>query len=137
MGLLPGTRWLRLSGWWETEPVGGPPQGRYLNGVGQIDTRLEPRELLVRLQDIERELGRRRTVPDGPRTIDLDILAWGDLRRNEVGLIIPHPRLCERAFVLGPLQEVAPDAVHPGTGRTYREHWESLRRAEGGDGSCT
>ncbi len=110
----------RLSAWHATEPVGGPPdQPRYLNGVLIGRTALAPRPLLVLLQELERALGRRREreVRFGPRPIDLDLLLLGDLRVDEPGLEVPHPRMEQRAFVLGPLAEVAPDLRLP-SGRT-------------------
>ena len=97
----------------ETEPVGGPPQGRYLNGAAELETALEPRDLLARLQGVEAELGRVRKVLNGPRNIDLDILLFGDLVVEAGDLVLPHPRMCERAFVLEPLNEIAPGRVHP------------------------
>ncbi len=96
----------RISGIYETEPEGGPKQGKYLNGAIEIETTLEPRQLLERLQAIEKELGRVRTVKNGPRTIDLDILLYGDKKIDEVDLKIPHPRMLEREFVLKPLKEI-------------------------------
>jgi 2-amino-4-hydroxy-6-hydroxymethyldihydropteridine diphosphokinase len=96
----------RISGIYETEPVGGPKQGKYLNGVIEIETGLKPRELLLKLQDIENQLGRKRTVKNGPRTIDLDILLYGDSSINEPDLKIPHPNMREREFVMKPLKEI-------------------------------
>ena len=97
----------------ETEPVGGQPQGRYLNGAAELETALEPRDLLARLQGVEAELGRVRKVLNGPRNIDLDILLFGDLVVEAGDLVLPHPRMCERAFVLEPLNEIVPGRVHP------------------------
>jgi 2-amino-4-hydroxy-6-hydroxymethyldihydropteridine diphosphokinase len=97
----------------ETDPVGGPPQGKFLNGVVAISTSLEPRELLATLQKIEEEFGRRRGVRWGPRTLDLDILIYGRRRINTSDLKVPHPRMHERRFVLEPLSQIAPDLVHP------------------------
>ena len=98
----------------ETEPVGGPPQGAFLNTVVEIETALSPRQLLFVLQAIERQLGR---VPSkerwAPRPIDLDLLLYNDLVVNEPDLVIPHPRMHERAFVLMPLEQLAPELVHP------------------------
>lgn len=95
-----------VSSIYETEPVGDIPQGRYLNGVIEIRTSLPPRDLLQELLAIEERLGRKRTVKNGPRVIDLDILYYGDERREEEGLTIPHPRLREREFVLRGLREL-------------------------------
>jgi 2-amino-4-hydroxy-6-hydroxymethyldihydropteridine diphosphokinase len=99
----------------ETDPLDGPPQGKYLNAVAQISTTLSPRNLLVELQKIEDKLGRVRTVKNAPRTIDLDILLFADLSINDPDLIVPHPRMFARYFVLKPLLEIAPDILltHP------------------------
>ncbi len=96
----------RVSGIHETEPVGGPKQGKYLNGAIEIETHLEPREIMIKLQKIEKQLGRIRTVKNAPRTIDLDILLYGDKKIDEPDLKIPHPRMHEREFVMRPLGEL-------------------------------
>lgn len=92
----------------ETTPVGGPPQGNFLNAVIEIRTGLSCRKLLTYLQNIEFELGRVRNVKNQPRTIDLDILFFGDQQIHEEGLVVPHPRAGKRDFVLIPLREIAP-----------------------------
>lgn len=108
----------RLSSISETEPWGVVDQPRFVNAVAELETPLEPRELLVRLLDVERRLGRERGGPRwGPRTIDLDLLVHGDAQLDEPGLVLPHPRLHERLFVLEPLAELAPDLDVPGRGR--------------------
>jgi 2-amino-4-hydroxy-6-hydroxymethyldihydropteridine diphosphokinase len=101
----------------ETEPVGVGSQPRFLNGVAELETVLAARELLDRLLAVEQRFGRVR-VPDehGPRTLDLDLLLYGDEAIDEPGLIVPHPRLHKRRFVLEPLAELAPDLVVPGRG---------------------
>lgn len=111
----PGIVVRRVSELIETEPVGPGGQGKYLNGAAQIGTTLRPAELLEALGRIERELGRDHSVEQrwGPRTCDLDILMMGDLIVDEADLTIPHPRMHERRFVLEPLAQIAPDAVHP------------------------
>ena len=107
----------RVSTLIETEPWGYADQPRFLNGVAELETDEPPAELLVRLLEVERELGRTREGPRyGPRTIDLDLLLHGDQRVEQPGLIVPHPRLHERAFVLVPLAELAPGLVVPGRG---------------------
>ena len=106
MGQRADMRILRTSSIYETEPVSDVPQGAYLNGVVEIATDLGPRELLGALHDIERALGRTRGVRNGPRTIDLDILYYGDRRIDETELVVPHPRIGEREFVLRGLREL-------------------------------
>ena len=100
----------------ETEPVGPVEQGPFLNGAVQVTTDLPPRELLARLLDVEQRLGRVRGERFGPRTIDLDLLVYGDEIVDEPGLALPHPRLHERRFALEPLAELAPGLVVPGRG---------------------
>ena len=107
----------RLSTIRETEPWGYEDQPRFLNAVAEVETELSPRAVLDRLLDVERELGRRRDGPRwGPRTIDLDLLLYGDLVVDEPGLTVPHARLAERLFVLEPLAELAPARKIPGNG---------------------
>ena len=107
----------RLSPVIETEPWGYEDQPRFLNAVAEIETDLAPRALLDRLLEVERELGRERTGPRyGPRTIDLDLLLYGDERVDEPGLQVPHPRLHERAFALAPLAALVPERKIPGNG---------------------
>ncbi|MEN2981640.1 MAG: 2-amino-4-hydroxy-6-hydroxymethyldihydropteridine diphosphokinase [Thermus sp.] len=117
---LPETRLLRLSPVYETDPV-GPPQPPYLNLVAELDTRLPPRALLEALLGIEQALGRVRREPWGPRTVDLDLLLYGNLVLKEEGLEVPHPRLHQRAFVLVPLCDLVPQGRHPVLGRTFAE----------------
>jgi 2-amino-4-hydroxy-6-hydroxymethyldihydropteridine diphosphokinase len=105
---LKETKVTKMSSVIETPPVGGPPQAKYLNAAVEISTSLGPRELLTSLQNIESGLGRIRTIKNASRTIDLDILLYDDLVINEPGLILPHPRMREREFVLTPLKEIAP-----------------------------
>ena len=101
----------------ETDPVGIVDQPRFLNGAVSVETELSPRDLLDRLLAIERELGRTREgPPGGPRTIDLDLLLYGDEVVDEPGLRVPHPRLAERRFALEPLYELDPDITIPGVG---------------------
>lgn len=110
---IEGLRIKKVSSLYETEPVGGPPQGKFLNGVVCVETSLSPWELLGELKVVEGRLGRKSTVPDGPRTIDLDILLYRDLVVETEDLKIPHPRMDQRRFVLEPLAEIAPEVVHP------------------------
>jgi 2-amino-4-hydroxy-6-hydroxymethyldihydropteridine diphosphokinase len=110
---------LRRSPLYETAPVGGPPQGDFLNGAVLVVTALTPREILERTLEVERSLGRVRGERNAPRTIDLDILWIEGEEIDEPGLVVPHPRLSERAFALRPLVDLAPDANHPRTGVAF------------------
>jgi 2-amino-4-hydroxy-6-hydroxymethyldihydropteridine diphosphokinase len=114
-------RALRTSPIYETEPVDYTDQRWFLNQVVEGETDLFPMQLLKRLQNIERELGRVRSIPKGPRTIDLDILFYGRAVVRSTTLEIPHPRMADRRFVLAPLADLAPDLRHPVTHRTVRE----------------
>ena len=108
---------VRVSSLRETDPVGYTDQPRFLNGVAALETELSPRELLERMLAVERALGRTRDGPRfGPRTIDLDLLLYGDAVVDEPGLEIPHPRIAERSFVLEPLAELDPALEVPGRG---------------------
>ncbi len=105
----PDIRIEKISSIIETAPVGGPAQGNYLNGVIKIKTEICARTLLCTLQNIEKKLGRMRTIKDGPRTIDLDMLLYGDKIINEPDLKVPHPKMLEREFVMKPLLEIEPN----------------------------
>lgn len=114
--LLPHTRLVKTSSFYSTTPVGYLEQADFINAVVEISTVLSARELLESLLAIESALGRERQFPNGPRTIDLDILLHGDSRVDQSELTVPHPRMHERAFVLVPLTEIAPDVIIPGHG---------------------
>jgi len=114
---LLGDEVVAVSAFRETDPLGYEDQPRFLNAAAALDTNLDPRRLLERLLSVERELGRTRDGPRyGPRTIDLDLLVYGDEALDEPGLHVPHPRLAERRFALEPLFELDPDLVIPGAG---------------------
>jgi len=109
----PGIDVVRSSRVYETDPV-GPPQPAYLNAVVEVRTDLEPRELLKQTQEVEDELGRVRAERWGPRTIDVDVLTFDERVIDETELVVPHPRMHERGFVLVPLGELDPDPTLPG-----------------------
>jgi 2-amino-4-hydroxy-6-hydroxymethyldihydropteridine diphosphokinase len=115
---LPETRVVGLSPIFETDPVGPPPQGAYLNAALRVETALSARALLDALLAIERAAGRERGERDAARTLDLDLLLYGDETIDEPGLVVPHPRLAERAFVLEPIAALAPQLRHPKLGAT-------------------
>ena len=116
-----GCKPIRVSSIYETAPVGFSDQPDFLNAVAELETSLRPRELLAVLGKIERRIGREETFKWGPRTIDLDILLYGDQTLAEDSLEIPHPEMHRRAFVLTPLAEIAPEVKHPVSGLTARE----------------
>lgn len=121
----------RVSSYHETEPVGGPPgQDPYLNAAAELDTDLPPAELLNLLLEVERGLGRVRSEPNAPRTIDLDLLLYGDSVLISPDLIVPHPRMLERLFVLLPLVEIAAQAIHPMTAKTIGQLCQEVLAAK-------
>jgi 2-amino-4-hydroxy-6-hydroxymethyldihydropteridine diphosphokinase len=119
---LDGVAVVAVSSFRETDPVGNADQPRFVNAAAELETTLGPRELLDRLLEVERSLGRDRTREErwGPRTVDLDLLLYGDETVGEPGLEVPHPRLAERAFVLQPLVELDPGLRLP-DGRALRD----------------
>jgi len=134
----PDLRVLRVSPVYETEPVDYTEQRWFLNLVVEGETSLFPMQLLARVARIERALGRLRTVPKGPRSIDIDILLYGKAVIRSEALEVPHPRMDERRFVLAPLADLAPDLRHPIAHRTVREMLaaappQTIRRVEGLD----
>jgi 2-amino-4-hydroxy-6-hydroxymethyldihydropteridine diphosphokinase len=118
LGRRDGVEVVAVSTLRETDPVGFRDQPRFVNGAVAVETELEPRQLLDTLLAVERELGRTREgLRFGPRTIDLDLLVFGDRELSEPGLTVPHPRLAERLFALEPLADLDPDLSIPGRGR--------------------
>lgn len=113
-----------VSSFLETQPVGvGPEHGMYLNAAVVGRTQLSARLLMERMLEIEEERGRARPYPNAPRTLDADLVLYGDRVIEEDGLSVPHPRFRERGFVLGPLAEIAPDMIDPVTGESVLELW--------------
>ncbi len=121
-----GIRVVRRSSIYETEPRDLPDQPWFLNAAVEVETDLFPLQLLARLQNIEREMGRRRVTPKGPRNIDIDVLFYGRSVIATADFQVPHPRIAQRRFVLEPLAEIAPEFRHPMTGKTAREMLASL-----------
>lgn len=107
---------VKRSSLYRTAPVGYIDQSDFVNAVVQMETSLTPHQMLDALLEIERACGRVRTFPNAPRILDLDILLFGNLQHNDAKLVLPHPRMHERAFVLHPLLEIAADCVIPGRG---------------------
>jgi 2-amino-4-hydroxy-6-hydroxymethyldihydropteridine diphosphokinase len=114
---LPHTRVVKQSSLYRTAPVGHAAQPAFINAVAQLETGLPAERLLAELQEVEMRHGRSRSFPNAPRTLDLDVLLYGELRLAQPDLQIPHPRMHQRAFVLKPLVEIAPELSIPGRGR--------------------
>lgn len=116
---------IKVSKLYETDPVGGPPQDKFLDAAAEIRTLLTPHALLALLKDVEKKLGRTPTeVRWAPREIDLDILLYGSLVMDKPDLVIPHPQLHLRRFMIEPLSEIAPEVVHPILKKTVAEIYE-------------
>lgn len=113
---LPDSRLIKQSSLYRSAAMGMVDQPDFINAVVHIETALMPQALLMALLEIERRCGRIRTYPNAPRTLDLDLLLYDDLQCHEEGLVLPHPRMHERAFVLQPLMEIEPDCKIPGQG---------------------
>jgi 2-amino-4-hydroxy-6-hydroxymethyldihydropteridine diphosphokinase len=111
------------SGWWRSAAWPDPSAPAFLNGVVLVETALPPLEAIERLHAVEAVFGRERAARNAPRTLDLDLIAYGRSVIDEAGLIVPHPRAHERAFVMGPLAQIAPGWTHPGLGRTATQLW--------------
>jgi 2-amino-4-hydroxy-6-hydroxymethyldihydropteridine diphosphokinase len=119
--LRAGLHVVRRSGWWRSAAWPDPGAPAYLNGVAIVETKLSPRALLAQVLALEAAFGRSRTEPNAPRTLDIDLIAYGRSVFDEPGLTLPHPRAHERLFVMAPLAEIAPGWVHPVLGRTAAE----------------
>ncbi len=131
LGKLPGTRVTGVSQFYETEPVGGVPQDNFYNAVARIVTTLSPFLLLDELKRVETEVFQRKSSKRwGPRSMDLDILLYGELVLDSDRLTIPHPRLAERRFALQPLADLAPDMVHTVLGRSVAQLLAALTTTE-------
>ena len=114
---IAGTHLLRASSLWRTAPLGHSQQPDFINAVAELDSTLAPRALLEALHALEQRFGRERSFANAPRTLDLDLLLYADDVVDKPGLTLPHPRMHERAFVLAPLVELAPECVIPNHGR--------------------
>jgi 2-amino-4-hydroxy-6-hydroxymethyldihydropteridine diphosphokinase len=116
-----GLRIRRRSGWWRSAAWPDPSQPAYLNGVTIVETTLSPSGVMAQILALEAAFGRRRGPANGPRTLDIDLIAYGRQVLDAPGMALPHPRAAERRFVMGPLAEIAPGWVHPTLGRTAAE----------------
>lgn len=138
LAALPDTWVAARSALYRTDPVGYADQPPFVNACAKLETRLAPRELLDALLGIERRHGRSRGLPNGPRTLDLDLVLYGGATLDEPGLTVPHPRAHERAFVLAPLVDAWPEAVIPGKGAAKallgKVGTEGIERIEAGSG---
>lgn len=124
----PGLHLLRASRLYETEPVGFRDQPWFLNRVAEFACAWDPEALLARTQAVEQEMGRERSIPNGPRVIDIDIVLYGDLVHDRPNLSIPHPRFAQRRFVLEPLADLNPELRDPRTGETVANLLQAARQ---------
>lgn len=131
LNMLDSTSVRKVSSWYRTEPVGFENQDWFVNGAAVLETSLSPRDLLTAMQNIENSLGRVRGRKWGPRTIDLDLLFYDDLALDEPDLIIPHPELANRRFVLEPLNEIDPGKIHPTLRKSVHELYTALHDRKG------
>lgn len=120
----------KISSIYDTEPLGNADQPRFLNIVCEVSTRLTPEGLLSLAKGIESKMGRHNKTGE-PRPIDIDILLYGDMILDTPDLVIPHPRMAERAFVLVPLNEIAPNLIYPGGGKKIKEMRKAVKEVQG------
>jgi len=116
-----GLRIVRRSGWWRSAAWPDPSQPAYLNGIAIVEATLSPGEVLTVIHALEAEFGRKLGPANAPRTLDIDLIAYGRQAIDAPGLTLPHPRAAERRFVMGPLAQIAPDWTHPTLGKTAAE----------------
>jgi 2-amino-4-hydroxy-6-hydroxymethyldihydropteridine diphosphokinase len=116
-----GLRIVRRSGWWRSAAWPDPRAPAYLNGIVIVETTLSPAEVLAAIHALEAQFGRKRDLANAPRTLDIDLIAYGRQAIDAPGLTLPHPRAAERRFVMGPLAEIAPDWTHPTLGESAAE----------------
>lgn len=126
LGKLSSVEIMSRSGFYITDPVGGPPQADFVNAVVKVETTLSPDECLSEFKKIEKKMGRTQRPRNHPRVIDVDILMYDDMVLSKTDLVIPHPRMHERYFVLRGFMEIAPEAVHPVLRKTVREIYEDV-----------
>jgi 2-amino-4-hydroxy-6-hydroxymethyldihydropteridine diphosphokinase len=127
-----GIKLIKYSSWYQTKPVGGPPQADYINGCAIVETSLPPEQLLPMMLAIEQDFGRVRIERWGARTLDLDLIFYHDqIINDEPTLIVPHPRMQERAFVLVPLAEIAPNWIDPRSGQSVQALLDQLKAIDG------
>jgi len=129
----PHIQLIQVATFLETDPEGYPEQDKFLNTAAAVETTLTPRQLLAALQQIEQDAGRVRTIRWGPRTLDIDILIYDNLISGDPDLTIPHPRMRERAFVLLPMLEIAPDLPVPPDGQTIKQLLNQLEQGRCSD----
>ncbi len=132
LGELKGVKTLVLSSPYRSAPVGMESENWFVNAVGSLQTTMQPEELLAEMLAVETGLGRKRGLKDQPedRTVDLDLLYWGDMACNKPGIVLPHPEIANRLFVLLPLAEIGPEVLHPVCKKTSLEMLDEFMRKQ-------